>query len=128
MANTRAKPELRSVTIAVVRNRSAGQQIQAKLKSAGIESFLTAERSVAIYRASDKGIGAVKVQVGRSAVQHALKVLGAANLTASANSGAEVKVRTARNPITRLVEELDPRVQTILVIAVIIAALVLFLS
>ena len=128
MPNTQAKPDLRTVTIAIVRKGAEAQRIQKKLESEGIESFLATERSFAINKSKSKELGAVKVQVSRSDVQRALKILGAANLTAGPSSGAEVKGRKARNPITRLVEELDPRLQTIVVIAVIIAALILFLS
>ena len=127
MANTQAKPDLRTVTIAIVRKGAEAERIQKKLKSEGIESFLATERSFAINKSRSKELGAVKVQVGRSDVQGALRILGAANLAASPSSGAEVKGRKASNPITRLVEELDPRLQTIVVIAVIIAALILFL-
>ena len=128
MANTQAKPDLRTVTIAIVRKGAEAERIQKKLESEGIESFLATERSFAINKSKSKELGAVKVQVGRSDVQRALRILGTANLTTSPSSGAEVKGRKARNPITRLVDELDPRLQTIVVIAVIIAALVLFLS
>ena len=128
MPKTQAKPDLRTVTIAIVRKGSEAQRIQKKLESEGIESFLATEQSFAISKSKSKELGAVKVQVGRSDVQRALKILAAANLTASPSSRAEVKGRKAGNPITRLVKELDPRLQTIVVIAVIIAALVLFLS
>jgi hypothetical protein len=128
MANTQAKPDLRTVTIAIVRKGAEAQRIQKKLASEGIESFLATERSFAINKSKNKELGAVKVQVSRSDVQRALRILGAANLTVSPNSGGEVKGRKARNPITRWVEQLDPRLQTIVVIALIIAALILFLS
>ena len=127
MPNTQAKPDLRTVTIAIVRRGAEAERIQKKLKSEGIESFLATERSFAINKSKSTELGAVKVQVGRSDVQRALRILGAGNLSASPHPGAEVKGRKARNPITRLVEELDPRLQTIVVIAVIIAALILFL-
>ena len=127
MANTQAKPDLRAVTIAIVRKGAEAERIQNKLKSEGIESFLASERSFAINKSGSKELGAVKVQVGGSDVQRALRILGAANLAASPNSGTGVKGRKARNPITRLVEKLDPRLQPIVVIAVIIAALILFL-
>ena len=128
MPNTQAKPDLRAVTIAIVRKGAEAQRIQKKLKSEGIESFLATERSFAINKSKSTELGAVKVQVGRSDVQRALRILGAGNLSASPHPGAEVKGRKARNPITRLVEELDPRLQAIGVIAIIIAALILFLS
>ena len=127
MANTQAKPDLRTVTIAIVRKGAEAERIQKKLESEGIESFLATERSFAINTSRSTELGAVKIQVGRSDVKGALRILGAANLAASPSSGAEVKGRKASNPITRLVEELDPRLQTIVVIAVIIAALILFL-
>jgi len=127
MPNTQAKPDLRTVTIAIVRRGAEAERIQKKLKSKGIESFLATERSFAINKSRGKELGAVKIQVGRSDVKGALRILGAANLAASPSSGPEVKGRKARNPMTRLVEELDPRLQTIVVIAVIIAALILFL-
>jgi hypothetical protein len=127
MPNTQAKPDLRTVTIAIVRKGTEAERIQKKLESEGIKSYLATERSFAINKSKSKELGAVKVQVGRSDVQPALRILGAANLTASPDSGAEVKGRKARNRITRLVEELDPRLPTIVVIAVIIAALILLL-
>ena len=128
MPNTQAKPDLRAVTIAIVRKGAEAERIQRKLKSEGIESFLATERSFAINKSKSTELGAVKVQVGRSDVQRALRILGAGNLSASHHPGVEVKGRKARNPIARLVEELDPRLQTIGVIAIIIAALILFLS
>lgn len=128
MPNTQSKPDLRTVTIAIVRKGAEVQRIQKKLESEGIESFLATERSFAINKSKSAELGAVKVQVSRADVQRALRILGAVNLTANPNPGAEVKGRKASNRITRLVEKLDPRLQTIVVIAVIIAALILFLS
>jgi hypothetical protein len=128
MANTQAKPDLRIVTIAIVRKGAEAERIQDKLKSAGIESFLATERSFAINKSRSKELGAVKVQVGRSDVQCALSILGAANLAASPSSGAEVAGRRALNPRHLLLKDSDPTVPALVVIAVIVAALILFLS
>jgi hypothetical protein len=128
MANTQAKPDLRIVTIAIVRKGAEAQRIQDKLKSAGIESFLATERSFAINKSRSKELGAVKVQVRRSDVQSALRILGAANLAASSSSWAEVAGRKSPNPRLRLLKDSNQTVPALVVIAVIIAALILFLS
>jgi hypothetical protein len=138
MASTRAKPELQTVTIAIVRNGTEAQGMQSKLKSAGIESFLTAERSYAVKKSHDAGVpraaaahkesAAVKVQVARSDVQRALSILGAANLAESPKSAPEVAGRKARNPGPRPLKERDPTVPIIVVAFVIAAALILSLS
>ncbi|HEY7554065.1 MAG TPA: hypothetical protein VIH18_04595 [Candidatus Binatia bacterium] len=129
MANTQAKPDLRIVTIAIVRKGAEAQRIQDKLKSAGIESFLATERSFAINKSRSKELGgAVKVQVRRSDVQSALRILGAVNLAASSSSWAEVAGRKSPNPRLLLLKDSNQTVPALVVIAVIIAALILFLS
>ena len=75
MPNTQAKPDIRTVTIAIVRKGAEAQRIQKKLQSEGIESFLATERSFAINKSKSKELGAVKVQVGRSDVQRALNAV-----------------------------------------------------
>jgi len=138
MASTRAKPELQTVTIAIVRNGAEAQGMQSKLKSAGIESFLTSERSYAVKKTHDPGLphaaaankesAAVKVQVARSDVQRALSILGAANLAESPRSVPEVAARKASNPSPRPLKDRDPTAPIIVVVFVIIAALILSLS
>lgn len=128
MANTQAKPELRAVTIAVVRNHPEAQQIQAQLKAAGVESFLIAEPSYALDKSTTQELSAVKVQVRRADVQRALSILGSANLAASRGSGTEATGPKTRNPHARWFEDLNPTVSAIVVVFVILAALILFLS
>jgi len=128
MANTQAKPDLRIVTIAIVRKGAEAQRIQDKLKLQGIESFLATERSFAINKSRSKELGAVKVQVSRSDVQRALSILGAASHAASPIFGAEVAGRKFLNPRLQRLKDSDSTVPALVVIAVIVAALVLFLS
>jgi hypothetical protein len=124
MANLRAKPELRAVTIALVRDHGEAQRVQDKLRSAGIESFLAAERSYALGKSTNRERRAVKIQVGRIDVQRALSILGAANLTAK----PEVAGRKTRSRRARWLTGDNPIVPVIVAIAVIIAVLILFLT
>jgi hypothetical protein len=123
MANLRAKPELRTVTIALVRDHKEAQRVQDKLRLAGIESVLAAERSYALGK-TNREHRAVKIQVGRTDVQRALSILGTANHTAKSGlAGRKTRARRARwltgdNPITPV----------IVALAVITAALILFLT
>jgi hypothetical protein len=124
MANLKAKPELRAVTIALVRNRKEAERVQDKLRAAGVESALAAESSYAMDKGTSRERRAVKIQVRRSDVQRALIILGGANMattTTAANASETPRASrwlTAGNPI----------VATVATLSVIIAALVLFLT
>jgi hypothetical protein len=124
MANTRAKPDLRAVTIALVRDHKEAQRLQDKLRSAGIESFLAAERSYALDKSTNRERRAVKIQVGRTDVQRALRALGTANPAA----GTRVARPKARIRRPRWLTDGNPIVAVIVIISVIIAALILFLT
>lgn len=139
MGSTRAKPELRTVTIAIVRDGAEAQAMQNKLTSAGVESFLTSERSYAVKKGHDLGArrmappgnekGAVKVQVARSDVQRALGILGAANVAAPIpTSDIQVAGRKSRKTTSRLLKEHDPTVPIIVVVFVLVAVLILAVS
>jgi hypothetical protein len=140
MAGTRAKPELRTVTIAIVRDGNEVQAMQSKLKVAGIESFLTSERSYAVKKAHGLGRhgsppgkekGAVKVQVARGDVQRALGVLGATSATAPAPAQAgraQAAGRRSRQSIPSLLKDRDPTVPVIVVVFILVAALILSIS
>jgi hypothetical protein len=139
MASTRAKPELRTVTIAIVRDGAEVQTMQSKLKSAGIESFLTSERSYVVKKSPDLAVrhaappgkekGAVKVQVARSDVQRALSVLGAAHVAAPpAPCSLQVAPQKTRKVAPRLLRDRDPTVPIIVVVFVLVAALILSIS
>jgi hypothetical protein len=123
MANLKAKPELRAVTIALVRNRKEAERVQDKLRAAGVESALAAESSYAMDKGTSRERRAVKIQVRRSDVQRALIILGGANMATTTAANASETPRasrwlTAGNPI----------VATVATLSVIIAALVLFLT
>jgi len=124
MANLRAKPELRTVTIALVRDHKEAQRVQDKLRSSGVESFLAAERSYAPGKSTSRERRAVKIQVGRTDVQRALNILGTANLAAR----PEVAGRKARSRRPRWLTNDNPIVPVIVAISVVIAALILFLT
>ena len=128
MPNTQAKPDLRAVTIAIVRKGAEAERIQRKLKSEGIESFLATERSFAINKSKSTELGAVKVQVGRSDVQRALRILGATNLAASPSSGTEDTARKARYSPLGPLKDRDLIISAIVVVFIVIAALILLLS
>jgi hypothetical protein len=128
MATLQHKPDVRTVTIAIVRNQNEARRIQDNLKSEGIESALTAERSVATAKSTKQELGAVKVQVARSDVQRALRTLGAKNTAGRGNSEAQVAGR--KTPILRShkLAGRDPTVPAIVVVFILLAALILFLS
>jgi hypothetical protein len=148
MAGTRAKPDLRTVTIAIVGDGAAAERMQARLKSAGIESFLTSERSFAVKKSHNLGAqhqprlirpladaaplskekGAVKVQVARSDVQRALNILGTANVTASPAARIEVAERKLRKVTPRLLKDRDPTLPIVVVVFILVAVLILSLS
>jgi hypothetical protein len=139
MSSTRAKPELRTVTIAIVRDGEEAQAMQTKLTSAGIESFLTSERSYAVKKAHDLSArrpappgyerGAVKVQVARADVQRALGILGAANGVApTPGPSLQVSGAKSRKREARLLKDRDPTVPIIVVVFVLVAALILSVS
>jgi hypothetical protein len=148
MAGTRAKPDLRTVTIAIVRDGAEAQRMQGKLKSAGIESFLTSERSYAVKKSHDlreqhqsrlirpladavpasKESAAVKVQVARPDVQRALGILGSVNLAGSSSSRTAVAGHKVRKLRPQLLKDRDPTVSIIVVIFILVAALILSLS
>ncbi|HEX2230449.1 MAG TPA: hypothetical protein VHM64_25235 [Candidatus Binatia bacterium] len=139
MGSTRAKPELRTVTIAIVRDGAEAQAMQTKLTSAGIESFLTSERSYAVKKGQDLGArrasalgnekGAVKVQVARSDVQRALGVLGATQVGASIpGPDTQLASRESRGISSRLFKDRDPTVPVVVVVFVMMAVLILAIS
>jgi hypothetical protein len=139
MASTRAKPELRTVTIAIMREGAEVEAMQSKLLAAGIESFLTSERSYVVKKSHDlrarqapppgKEKGAVKLQVARSDVQRALSILGAGNVPAPVPApGIEVPGRDLRKTTPRRLKDRDPTVPIIVVVFVLVAALILSIS
>jgi hypothetical protein len=138
MGSTQAKPELRTVTIAIVRDGAEAQAMQTKLTSAGIESFLTSERSYAVKKGHDLAArraaplsnekGAVKVQVARSDVQRALRILGATLAASIPSSTTQVAGRESRGSSSRLLRDRDPTVPIVVVIFVMMAVLILAIS
>ena len=148
MAGTRAKPDLRTVTIAIVRDGAEAERMQDKLKSAGIESFLTSERSYAVKKSQDlraqhqsrlirplahaapasKESAAVKVQVARHDVQRALGILGGVNSTSIPTAKAEMAGHKIHKLRLHLLKDRDPTVSVIVVVFVLVAALILSLS
>jgi hypothetical protein len=148
MAGTRAKPELRTVTIAIVGEGAEAERMQSKLRSAGIESFLTSEASYAAKNSPNaagaqrrrlipplanaapatRQTGAVKVQVARADVERALNVLGATNLSASPLSKIKSPDTHQWKLNPRLLNARDPTVPIIVVVFVLVAALILSLS
>ena len=75
MAGTKAKPELRRISIATVRSRSEAEAITRKLKGAGIECFTIQERSVNAGLSARKNFAAIKVQVRSDDVARAIQQL-----------------------------------------------------
>jgi hypothetical protein len=148
MAGTRAKPELRTVTIAIVAEGAEAERMQGKLRSAGIESFRTSEASYAAKKSHNGGgqqrrrlippmtdaepvtrqTGAVKIQVARADVERALNVLGATNLSARPLSKLKSSDSHSGKPKPRLLSARDPTVPIIVVVFVLVAALILSLS
>jgi hypothetical protein len=63
------------VTIATVRSRAEAQALAAKLKAAGIDSLMSVERAVSMPTTGSSWLGGIKVQVNRSNVEAALRVL-----------------------------------------------------
>jgi hypothetical protein len=121
MANLRAQPGLRTVTIALVRDHKDARRIQDKLRFAGIESFLATEPSYSLNKPANRERRAVKIQVGRADVQRALGILGAANLgprSEAAGGGRNLRWLAGENPI----------VPVIVVISILVAAAILFLT
>jgi hypothetical protein len=128
MATLQHKPDVRTVTIAIVRNQKEARRIQDNLKSEGIESILTAERSVATAKSTKQELGAVKVQVARSDVQRALSTLGAKNTEDRGKTEAQVAGPKTPTSRSHKLARRDPTVPAIVVVFIIIAALILFLS
>jgi hypothetical protein len=147
MAGTRAKPDLRTVTIAIVGDGAAADRMQAKLKAAGIESIVTSERSYTVKKPPDGAVqhqpwatrpaasgprnreaGAVKVQVAHSDVQRALGILGAGHRAVTPVSEVRIPERRTTDVRPRPLKERDPTVPTIVVAFIILAALILFLT
>jgi hypothetical protein len=149
MAGTRAKPELRTVTIAIVAEGTEAENMQNKLRSGGVESFLASETSYVIKKshegtqhqarfirslpdaaASTKQRGAVKVQVARADVERALSILGAANLAINPGAGSrpDFPDLKARKASPGMLGARDPTVPIIVVAFVLIAVLILSLS
>jgi|KBSMisStaDraftv2_1062788.scaffolds.fasta_scaffold404744_2 hypothetical protein len=75
MAGTKAKPELRRISIATVGSRSEAEAITRKLKGAGIECFTVQERSVNAGLSPRKNFAAIKVQVRSDDVARAIHQL-----------------------------------------------------
>jgi hypothetical protein len=147
MASARAKPDLRTVTIAIVRDGAEVQAMRSKLAAAGIESLLTSERSYALKKSQDlraqhqpqllhpeahgalgKEAGAVKLQVGRADVQRALSILGAQNVAPVPGSSLEVARPKTAKASSRPLKDRDPTVPIILVVFTLLAALLLSIS
>jgi hypothetical protein len=124
MANLRAKPELRAVTIALMRDRKEAARVQDKLRRAGIESALADEGSYAPGQPKSRQRRAVKIQVKRADVERALSMLG--NLNLAANQASADRKGTGLSARRLLAG--NPVVATIGTLSVIIAALVLFLT
>lgn len=98
MANTKAQPELRKISIATVRTRKEAGAIVSKLSDAGIESFLVEEKSFATSRSAQRQMGAIKVQVESRDVRQALHCLQTKEapqrqLTGAPESGQQAEVR-----------------------------------
>jgi hypothetical protein len=128
MATLQHKPDVRTVTIAIVRNQKEARRIQDNLKAEGIESTLTAERSVATAKSAKQELGAVKVQVARSDVQRALRTLAAKNTDDRGKTEAQVTGQNTPTLRSRKLARRDPTVPAIVVVFILIAALILFLS
>jgi hypothetical protein len=121
MANLRAKPGLRAVTIALVRDHKDARRIQERLGSAGIESFLATEPSYTLNKPAHRERRAVKIQVGRADVQRALIILGSVHLGATTEAAGH-KLRF------RWLAHGNPIVPVIVAISVLVGALILFLT
>ena len=127
MASIKAKPEIQTVTVAIVRNRDHGRRVQKVLGAHGIESFLTAERSFAVTRTKREERGAIKVQVRRSEVERAIKALGEKRQSegprpAQASEGVRLRAAPQRRENPR-----DLTIPAVVVVLLILGALVLFL-
>lgn len=88
MANTKAQPELRKISIATVRTRKEAEALVGKLSDAGIESFLVEEKSFATGRSAQRQMGAIKVQVESRDVRQALHCLQTKEATQRPPAGA----------------------------------------
>lgn len=75
MANTKAQPELRKISIATVGTPKEAGVIVSKLSAANIASFLVEEKSFATGRSARRQMGAIKVQVESHDVRQALRCL-----------------------------------------------------
>lgn len=127
MPDLKQKPGVRGVTIAIVRNRQDALRIQQKLEAEGIECFQTQERSFATDRTTGGEVGAVKVQVDRSNVQPALRILSAKHNAEAGEPDAKSPRPGAQAPRTS--RRTPNRVTTpVLAVALILlAALILFI-
>jgi hypothetical protein len=63
------------ITIATVPSRAEARAIAAKLEAAGIQSLLSVERAMQPQSTGNRWFGGTKVQVTRSDVERALRVL-----------------------------------------------------
>lgn len=97
MANTKAHPELRKISIATVRSRQDATAIVRKLTEAGIESYLVEERSFATRLSARRQLGAVKVQVESRDIKRALQCLQAKE---SPQSAAAADERAVSQPVS----------------------------
>jgi uncharacterized protein with PIN domain len=127
MANTQQKPDVRAITIAIVRDQPEARRIKERLKSEGIDCVLTAERSVATNKLTKRVSGAVKIQVRRPEVQRALSILGAKNNAGIRNTGAQDSAPPIRKLRGHRLDARNPAVQAIVVLFILVAALILYL-
>lgn len=75
MANTKAQPELRKISIATVRSKKAAAVLVGKLRGAGIESFLVSEQSFSTGLGVRRSGAAIKIQVSSADIKRALQCL-----------------------------------------------------
>ena len=91
------------VTVATVRSRAEAQAIAAKLKAAGIESFLSVERAAYLPPPGNRWFGGTKVQVARSDVEAALRALQRSGVAADVpRDGVRATKRSAASPMIDL--------------------------
>jgi hypothetical protein len=127
MANIQQRPDVRAITIAIVRDQSEARRIKERLKSQGIDCVLTAERSLVTNKPTKRVSGAVKIQVRQSEVQRALSILSAKNSAGSGNATAQGFAPPIRKLRTHRLDAHNPAVQAIAVLLILVVALILYL-
>ncbi|MDH3445987.1 MAG: hypothetical protein OEN50_18825 [Deltaproteobacteria bacterium] len=128
MPNLKQRPDVRAITIAIVRNQKDALRIQQKLKGAGIECVQTAERSIATDKTTAVEIGAVKIQVARADVQRALNVLSATDDNRRRGKLDEKSVKPrSRTSLSPAEPAGNPTVPAIVIAFIVLAALIIFL-